>query len=257
MKKLGKIMFLKKTELSKMINNPNRIRYKDIDVRCPFCGVKHAKEAVPADSEESFIERVCSKRVCRRQHEWMLASDSEQIRKAVMLANVGELYIRDGKLPTLANFTPNLSLQWDRSSYICGPSDSGKTWALCAIACDALANGRSAKVLNWVDFQIEVRNTYQPAAKETELDILTRYIRPDVLCFDDIGAGKRTAKGQESEAARVLLYALINKRYYRNFITHFSSNVEQDKLAGIYDERIAHRIRFMSKEIVLKKIINK
>ena len=227
--------------------------YKEIDQVCVMCGSTFGKVMVPKDCKDTQKDSVCGGVVCRRKYEWGLKDDDQRSGMGVR-AGVGELFIRDGALPTLADFTPSNKIKWDESSYISGPVGTGKTWALCAIACDALSFGRTSALVNCQWLQLHVRATYKPDSTETELDVLARYVKPDVLCLDDLGSGK-TIDGRESEAARVLIYMLIDKRYARNKITHISSNWGYNNLAGLYDARIARRVKEMCQEIELKKVI--
>ncbi len=125
---------------------------------------------------------------------------------------------------------------------------------LNSLAVDCLSFGLTVLVLNWQMFQLEVRDTYKATATETELDILKRYTGVEVLCIDDIGTGKEV-QGKESEAARVLLYTLIDQRYIANKITHISSNMAPSEISDRYDARIGRRIEELCKPIYLTERI--
>ena len=175
-------------------------------------------------------------------------------------AGVMPRYIHNAVLPTVKSFKPNPELEAGLSItalfgvVLMGPVGTGKTWGLMALACDALAIGLTVKVVNWERLKLEVRDTYKASAKETELDILDRYCDPDVLCLDDLGAGAER-EGRESEAARVLLYNLLDRRYNTCRATHISTNLPTDQLVKRYDERTARRVNEMCKEVVLTERI--
>ena len=169
----------------------------------------------------------------------MTSSQDSRISHAVSVG-VGRHFIRLGILPSCGQFYP-MELDFQKSSYLCGPVGTGKTWGLAAMCCDALAAGYTARLVNWQWFQLEVRDTYKAAGKETEMDVLKRYAGVQVLCLDDLGAGKEVA-GRESEAARVLCYTLLDKRYANGVITHISSNDPLEVLTKKYDARIGRRI---------------
>ena len=228
-------------------------RYKNVPTRCAICDRVIGLKKVTLDFQPAVALDICDNPTCRRTHNWGLY-DNDQRSGAAKRAGVGDLFIRDGEPPTLAQFSPSNEIKWDRSSYICGVVGTGKTWALSAIICDALSFGRTARLVNSQWFMLEVRDTYKTSAKETELDILNRYIRPDVLCVDDLGAGKKI-DGKESEAARVLMYILLDKRYARQKITHISSNLRPKDLAGTYDDRIARRVDEICKAVILTERI--
>jgi len=206
---------------------------------------------VKIDDDRENIRKVCEKPACLRRDKWFRADDRARINMAKAIG-VGDLFIRE-TVPTMADF-PAADMRWDDSAYIHGPVGTGKTWAASALACDALAQGRTVRLVNWLWFTAEVRDTYKAAGKETELDIVKRYTLPDVLCLDDIGTGKQI-EGRESQAAIVLMYMLMNKRYEQNKITHITSNVEPDELASIYDPRIARRIAEMCEIVELSERI--
>lgn len=105
-------------------------------------------------------------------------------------------------------------------------------------------------IINWERLQLEVRATYAPRAVRTEIELLDRLVRFEVLCIDDLAAG-REASGQASDAARALLYQVLDGRYYGDRITHLTSNLPPDRLASTYDARIARRITDTGRVIVL------
>lgn len=226
---------------------------KVIEVVCPYCNHILNPKIVAMDyNGDDKIERVCSNQICQRTYEWALTNRSKQIGAAIQ-AGVGELFIRDDQLPSLVCFSPSDKIMWPKSSYICGPSGTGKTWGLCAIVCEALSHGRVVRIINCQRLQLVLRATYK-SEKETELDVLRYYESVNVLCLDDLGSGKQIG-GKESEAARVFLYMLIDARHNRKRTTHISSNLKLTELATVYDERIARRIREMCEIVVLKEVI--
>ncbi len=232
-------------KINTMLNGDNRIGIKSsnkqqIIENCKICQLSRVDINNPAR--------------CRRIAEWRCISNKQRILKAQSIG-VGKFYIRNDQLPSCNTFIEPSKLHTHGSAFICGPTGTGKTWALCCIACDALASGYTVRLVNWQWLQLEIRDTYKPAATETELTVLKRYTAPDILCLDDLGAGKEI-EGRESEAARVLLYTLIDYRYNNCLRTYISSNLNPFELAERYDERIARRINEMCKIVVLKNSIN-
>jgi DNA replication protein DnaC len=207
--------------------------------QCKVCGQK-----LPTGS------RTCRRLRCRRSLAWDYAESEDRIRLANE-AGVGMHFIRKNMLPSRLSFAVPLAIPAARSAYFCGPVGTGKTWGLCCIVCDSLADGLTARMVNWAWLQAEIRSTYQPAARETEFGLLRRYAEVDVLCVDDLGCGKEV-DGRESEAARVLLYTLLDKRYAEARRTCLSGNLPPDQLDTRYDARIARRIREMCQVVVLK-----
>jgi len=232
-------------------NNHQQKTHKTIPIVCPACKKVLGDKVVRADDVSVDIKKLCDNQVCIERVSWLRSDDKRRIMIAQHIG-VGAHFIRE-TLPSLDKF-PVGGMSWDESAYIYGPVGTGKTWALSAIACDALAAGQAVKLINWQWFQLCVRDTYKAAGTETELDVLKRYALPDVLCLDDLGIGKRI-EGKESQTAIVLLYMLLDKRYSHGKITHITSNVEPDELASIYDPRIARRIAEMCEIVKLSERI--
>jgi len=199
----------------------------------------------------------CGRPRCRAKTSWYSMTPAQQIQHAVN-CGVGRKFIRSF-LPSLAKFPVPKSckadLEFTKSTFFCGPVNTGKSWALNCIACDALDQGFTIAIIGWQYFQMEVRSTYQQAAKQSELDIFNKYLKADVLCIDDIGVDNEDCDGRASQAARRLLYTLVDKRYWNNQITHFSSNLPASQLQRRYDARIARRITEMCQTVVLKDAI--
>jgi DNA replication protein DnaC len=229
--------------LPKQLDKPTDL----VDIMCTMCGelVCTYPEALRTD----YRLQVCKKTVCQNRFSWQGLSPQGKIKQAV-LHGVGELFIRDDKLPMLDTFGKNLPrpISSHDSHFICGPVGTGKSWLLACLACEALRAGRAPKseiLLNWQWLRIQIRSTYQGDG-ESEYDLLKRYSRLEFLCLDDLGSGK------ESEAERDLLYTLLDYRYSHRLTTNLSSNMTPGELSKRYDARIARRITELCKIVVLK-----
>ena len=232
------------------------IKYKNILYVCRACGSQlgfpsgtiSVQESDPREKEYGL----CKSPKCK----WERSSFSDKMFDAET-AGIGSFFIRDEELPSVDRFPYDKKIDILRSAFITGPVGTGKTWLLSSIVCDALAAGmRRIYLLSWAWFQLEIRDTYKSSSTKTELDIMEKYINQSILCIDDIGSGK-DVQGRESEAARVNLLTLLDKRYANELVTHFSSNLSPDKLASRYDERIASRIQDMCELVVLTENLRK
>lgn len=220
---------------------------------CPICG-KH----LGMYSNTTTVPVACENPRCQRKTKWLRMSQDAKIGFAHS-CGAGMQYIRNKTLPTLDSFPfpTGVGVDIRQSTFITGPVGTGKTWLLNCILCDALADGfESARLESWVWFQLYIRDTYKSASGKTELEVLKQYIVPPIICLDDIGSGK-DIEGKESEAARVNLYLLLDKRYYDNRTIHITSNLTIDQLGKKYDDRIASRIADMCEVIVLTKNLRK
>lgn len=220
---------------------------------CKFCGKPVNWRCYAKDAGE-MTQRVviCENTRCQARLAWEHRPFEAKVRQ-VRDINVGSFYIRGGKLPTMATH-PHRELMGTndgRGYYLCGPTGTGKTWTLCALACDALAEGFTVRMLDWQMFALEIRNTYGRKANESELDVFNRYLNVDVLCVDELGVGK-LVEGMASEASRLTMRNLMNQRYYNNKRTHISSNVQPSGLEGVYGDATERRILSMCSVVVLK-----
>ncbi len=238
------------TQLKKNTKTHKSHKLIQAGIECPHCKKLLGKQLVSEKScpQGNVIIRDCEKYPCR----WDRLSLKQKTNK-LFCAGVGKLFVQNGQVPSIRTFPEKANELTGGSLYICGDYGTKKTWALAALVSDSLSQGIMAHMVNWQWLQLEVRDTYKSAATETEKDVLMRYAATVVLCIDDLGAGKEIA-GKETEAARVLLYALLDWRYARGLVTHISSNLSPDELASRYDKRIARRIREMCKVVVLKNI---
>ena len=229
-----------------------------VKCQCKYCHAYTGAVFVNGDiySENDVFWRTCDNIQCQRRQAWDNMTNTQKAKKAISIG-VGKLYIRGGVLPTYADFITKVDCNAEvieKSVFVCGPIGTGKTWMLNCLAVDSLSYGLTVRVLNWQRFQLEVQDTYRAAATETALDILKRYTGVGVLCIDDIGTGKEVA-GKESEAARVLLYSLIDDRYVSGKTTHISSNMDPSQISARYDGRIGRRINEMCTRIYLTEEI--
>ncbi len=222
----------------------SKAKTKLVDVVCPICKKVSRQARLLIEDPRNCLSGSCANSVCSSAFRWSLESYDVHKSQAIE-AGIGLRFIRDKELPITSRL-PVENITFDHCCAFFGPVQTGKTWALSAIICDALANGYAAQMTNWHELQVEVRSTYQAGAKTTEHDLLERYKKVGVLCIDDIGATK------SSEAERTLLYSILDARYRNESITHISSNMTLDELEARYDARIARRIREMCKVVVLQ-----
>ena len=210
--------------------------------------------------------QLCDRPRCR----WESMTPDRQIALAVK-AGVGRQYIRPvagsrlaseqdrAVVPILERFPAIVEgnvegLDHAKSTFICGTVNTGKSWLLCCLAVEAIADGRAAEIVNWSRFKRQVRSSYQPGARQTEQDIFHRYDRVEVLCVDDLGVGIG-AEGKETKAATEMLYDLIDQRYWSGRPTHITSNLNPKHLANHYDQRIARRISQLCRVVVLSRTV--
>lgn len=212
-------------------------------------------DACPSCGKFSGNGALCQRCIDRgRMRESWRQSGSAQRVAWVGQFGVGELFCRGGQVPTLdddglaerieTNPLPKGGL------LISGVAGAHKTHLACARVVCAISRGYSAALVKWADFALQVRDTYKPAARESERDVLMRYAELDHLCIDDIGIGRGDAA--ESDHAIRLAYLLLDRRYDTCKTTDITTNLTPDELHSRFDDRIARRIGELCTTYVMK-----
>src|SRR3990167_2364638 len=130
--------------------------------------------------------------------------------------------------------------------YIYGESGVGKTHLACALAKYLLESGIDVMFYNTGDFLEKLREEFQKT--DGEEDYFFSLFRETmdfkgVLVFDDIGAEKI------SDWARERIYLIINKKYEDMLPIIFTSNVDLEIISARMGDRVASRIKEMTKEV--------
>ena len=130
--------------------------------------------------------------------------------------------------------------------YIYGESGVGKTHLACALAKYLLESGIDVMFYNTGDFLEKLREEFQKT--DGEEDYFFSLFRETmdfkgVLVFDDIGAEKI------SDWARERIYLIINKKYEDMVPIIFTSNVDLEIISARMGDRVASRIKEMTKEV--------
>jgi DNA replication protein DnaC len=155
-------------------------------------------------------------------------------------------FCREHQGAILADFAPSVIsaalrlLDSDRDEvrglYIAGPTGTGKTRLLAAIA--AASEIPSANGLPTVRFGIcraLIRQTWNPETQDAEIEKLAT--RP-LLLLDDLGR-----EGKPTENVLAVLHEVISARNGNYLPTAATSNFSLDQLAKRYDSAIADRLR--------------
>lgn len=208
------------------------------EAQCPDCGCTTARRSHKA------AKRRCDR--CVRKAEvarrWIEASPDTLI-EMCETRGISRRFCRDGRPPTFDDdgLRERIAAQPlpVGGLLICGAVGSHKTHLAAARVIDAARRGYSARLINWYELCLDVRATYSPKAKETELDVLDRLASLDFLAIDDLGVGRDE---QETAAALRLAYVVLNKRYEKELVTDVTTNLTPDNLGARFDERIARRL---------------
>jgi len=139
----------------------------------------------------------------------------------------------------------------NRGIYLYGSVGSGKTYSVCALAIDLLAQGYDVQMFNLPRLLNIIRSSFtkESVSNESTGNISTAFIHNtsnveqltevEILIIDDIGAEKA------SDWVAETLYHLINTRYENLKTTIFTSNLNLSELSDKIGDRIVSRIAEM------------
>lgn len=105
-----------------------------------------------------------------------------------------------------------------RNLIVCGPVGTGKTHLACATLNVVIHLHKTAKYVTEGDIYRMIRNTYGKRGV-SESDVIRQFMEPDYLAIDEI------ARTRWSDAEKVTLTDLIDKRYYTERHTIFVTNL--------------------------------
>jgi DNA replication protein DnaC len=134
-----------------------------------------------------------------------------------------------------------------KSSYLFGKIGTGKTVKAAFMMLQEIKNnyvnrnnGQICIFISVPELLFQFKNSYNHQSKETEIEILDKYSKADLLVLDDFGTEKTT------DWSFQMLYILINRRYENIKKTIFTSNLSLEQLAEkLGDDRISSRIQSM------------
>lgn len=91
--------------------------------------------------------------------------------------------------------------------------------------------------LNFYDFLLEIKSTYNSRSQDTEKNIFSKYANKRFLFLDEIGAVKNT------DFDTSLIFRLINYRYEQMLPTVLISNLNIEDLKALIGERTVDRFK--------------
>jgi DNA replication protein DnaC len=123
-----------------------------------------------------------------------------------------------------------------------GPPRVGKSYAMAALMRHYILRGFTAERISYDMLCLQIRDTYKPASKVTEQDIIIRYQRADKLLIEDIGTTVGAGRQETDFSLRTFLlildYRLENRKPI--FIT---TNKCPEQLGRSFDLRVAGRLQ--------------
>lgn len=118
----------------------------------------------------------------------------------------------------------------------------GKTHLACAVLSELIRAGASGLFYDFRDLLQEIRDSYNPNTKASELSILRPVFDVEILVLDELGSERPT------EWVKDTMTQIINRRYVDRKVTIFTTNY-LDVAARVSDETLTERIgvRFRSR----------
>jgi len=119
-----------------------------------------------------------------------------------------------------------------------GKCGTGKTHLVCAIANQILEGGGAMVAYRAVyDVVKSVKSTWGRDSQMTESEAINVFVRPDLLIIDEVGVQFG------SEAERLILFEILNRRYENVKPTIIVSNLDEDELTECLGERVIDRLK--------------
>lgn len=123
-----------------------------------------------------------------------------------------------------------------------GTPGSGKTYALSALAKKYFYDGFSVRRVHYELLCLQLRDTFNPKATNTEWQVIEPLLNCDKLFIEDVGVSKKLG-GQESDHSVRTLQVLLDMRLERMRPTFITSNKSIENLSESFDERIGDRLK--------------
>lgn len=124
-----------------------------------------------------------------------------------------------------------------RSLVFCGRPGTGKTHLACAIGLELINQEFSVRYASQYRAVRRMKCTWSKNADEDEWEVMRDYLKPDLRILDEVGVGFR------SDAERVILYQIVNRRYEQVRPTILIGNLTEGELVERVGERIMDRMR--------------
>lgn len=123
------------------------------------------------------------------------------------------------------------------SLIFCGNVGNGKTHLAVAIIRAIMETGYSGMYARVIELARAVNETYSPDSTRTERDVYETFAQPDLLVIDEVG------RQRNSDAERLVLYEVINRRSEDMKPTLLSTNLSLTGLREYLDEAAEDRLR--------------
>jgi len=119
-----------------------------------------------------------------------------------------------------------------------GKCGTGKTHLVCALANHIIQSGGAGVVYRAVyDVVKSVKSTWARDSQMSEAEAINNFVKPDFLIIDEVGVQFG------SEAERLILFEILNRRYENVKPTIIVSNLDDEELTKCLGERVIDRLK--------------
>lgn len=207
--------------------------------RCPICAEEKAAE------EEETQKQLEEKRKVQQKQ--------QAIKKKMNHSGVPtrfKTHSLDTFIPPTPEAKENLECCWHyaknfevmkslgRCMIFTGTTGTGKTHLSCGIANYIIQEHMATPLfITALDMVRRVKQTYSKTSEETEADVIKFFMKPDLLIVDEIGVQFG------SDAEKMIIFEIINKRYEELLPTFLLSNLAPAILSEFVGERIMDRMK--------------
>jgi len=177
--------------------------------------------------------------VCWQRKKYAALPPDEQTR--CLLAIVPENYIC-AKMKDLSEGLQVKLCGKHEGVLLWGPTGVGKTYAMAALIKQYIARGYCVQRLHYEKLCLQIRDTFNRNATETEWQILEPYLECDKLFIEDVGVGRSIGKQETDFSLRVFML-LLDLRMEECKPTYITSNKSVESLTSSFDSRVGDRLR--------------
>jgi len=124
-----------------------------------------------------------------------------------------------------------------------GSPGVGKTYAMAALARFYILRKKKCKRISYENLCLQIRDTYKPSSKKTELDVIKPLVDCDCLFLEDLGTTVSVGQ-QESDFSLRTFLVLLDSRLEACRPTFITTNKSVESLGISFDERVASRLHY-------------
>lgn len=202
--------------------------------KCSLCGKEHFVSN-PGALKQALFCGICARKL---QIDKLQPLEYKQLLLSVIPPKYIEAEIEHLPKPIAALIEKDI----ETGVYLWGDVGTGKTYAMSALAKHYLKNGYLCHRIHYELLCLQLRDTFKPASKQTELEILIPLFSVDRLFIEDVGATRGIGK-EETDHSRRTLLLLLDIRLEKKLPTFITGNKSVENLEASFDERIADRIK--------------